>query len=211
MTNLYNFMDGADGLAGLMAVIGFGAMAAAAFIANDLALSMACAAIASAGAGFLAFNFPPARIFLGDAGSIPLGFLAAMLGAHGAHSGAWPWWFPLLVFSPFIVDASVTIARRLISGERIWIAHRNHYYQRLVLSGWSARRLAAAEGCLMVCSAASALYALGQGRMLQCAILVGWPVLYAILVALIETKRDPNKNMNGSGARKSNGAPGEEE
>jgi UDP-GlcNAc:undecaprenyl-phosphate GlcNAc-1-phosphate transferase len=211
MTNLYNFMDGADGLAGLMTVIGFGAMSTAAFVAGDLALAMACAAIASAGAGFLAFNFPPARIFLGDAGSIPLGFLAATLGAHGAHSGAWPWWFPLLAFSPFVVDASVTLGKRLIRGERIWIAHRHHYYQRLVLGGWSARRLVAAEGLLMVCTAASALYALGQERMLQCGILIGWPILYVILIAIIEMKRDSNKNMNGSGARKSNGAPGEEE
>ena len=87
--------------------------------------------------GFLVFNFPPARVFLGDAGSVPLGFLAGALGAQGALSGAWPMWFPVLVFSPFIVDATVTIARRVARGERIWIAHRDHYYQRLVLSGWT--------------------------------------------------------------------------
>lgn len=209
MTNLYNFMDGADGLAGLMTLIGFGAMAFAAIVADQLALAMACGAIASAGAGFLGFNFPPARIFLGDAGSIPLGFLAAALGLHGVLSGAWPAWFPLLTFSPFVVDATVTLGKRLVRGERIWIAHRDHYYQRLVLGGWSARRLAAAEALLMLCTAASALYALGQGQMLQCGILVGSSVLYAILIALVETRRDSNKNMNGTGARKSNGTPGE--
>lgn len=149
MTNLFNFMDGADGLAGTMAVIGFATLALNAFWASALPLAAVCAAIASACAGFLAFNFPPARVFMGDAGSIPLGFLAGALGLHGALAGAWPLWFAPLVFAPFIADASVTLARRLARGERAWVAHRSHYYQRLVLSGWSARCLVRASGLLM--------------------------------------------------------------
>jgi UDP-N-acetylmuramyl pentapeptide phosphotransferase/UDP-N-acetylglucosamine-1-phosphate transferase len=84
MTNLYNFMDGSDGLAGGMALAGFGAMALAAAMARQWPLALACAAIASASVGFRAHNFPPARVFLGDAGSVPLGFLAGALGLHGA-------------------------------------------------------------------------------------------------------------------------------
>ncbi len=192
MTNLFNFMDGADALAGSMAAIGFGAMAVAALSAGDVALATTCAALASASAGFLAFNFPPARIFLGDAGAVPLGFLAGALGAQGALSGAWPGWFPLLVFSPFIVDATVTIARRLARGERVWIAHRDHYYQRLVLSGWTARRLALAESLLMLAAAVSALASLSAGEMLRCGILAGWSILYGILVAAIEVAKKSN-------------------
>ena len=93
---------------------------------------------------------------MGDAGSIPLGFLAAALGILGAQQNVWPWLFPLLVFSPFIVDASVTLARRGLRGEKIWQAHRSHYYQRVVLLGASHRQLACAAYMLMLASAALA-------------------------------------------------------
>jgi UDP-N-acetylmuramyl pentapeptide phosphotransferase/UDP-N-acetylglucosamine-1-phosphate transferase len=156
MTNLYNFMDGSDGLAGGMAAIGFGALALAAWLAGAPGLAAFCAAIAAAALAFLRFNFPPARVFMGDAGSIPLGFLAATLGILGAVQHVWPWPFPLLVFSPFIVDASVTLARRGVRGEKIWQAHRTHYYQRVVLLGASHRELAVAAYALMLAAAALA-------------------------------------------------------
>ena len=131
VSNLYNFMDGANGLAGGMAVLGFAAYAAVAWAAHpDIAIS--AAVIAAAAAGFLLFNFPFAKVFLGDSGSIPLGFLAGGLGYWGWCSGAWAFWFPVFVFSPFIADASVTLLKRLLRGERIWQAHRQHYYQRMI-------------------------------------------------------------------------------
>jgi UDP-N-acetylmuramyl pentapeptide phosphotransferase/UDP-N-acetylglucosamine-1-phosphate transferase len=160
MTNLYNFMDGADGLAGGMAVVGFGAYALAAWLADQHAFALACMSVAAAGAGFLLFNFPPARMFLGDAGSIPLGFLAGAFGLTGWLSGMWPLWFPPVLFAPFVADASVTLLRRALRGERVWQAHRSHYYQRQVLMGWSHRRLALLEYTLMLVSAAVALTAL---------------------------------------------------
>ncbi|MHB1085900.1 MAG: MraY family glycosyltransferase [Thiobacillus sp.] len=150
MTNLYNFMDGSDGLAGGMAAIGFSALALAAWLGDAPGLAVLCASIAAAALAFLRFNFPPARVFMGDAGSIPLGFLAAVLGILGAQQNVWPWLFPLLVFSPFIVDASVTLARRGLRGEKIWLAHRSHYYQRVVLLGASHRQLAWAAYTLML-------------------------------------------------------------
>lgn len=156
MTNLYNFMDGSDGLAGGMAAIGFGALALAAWLGGAPGLAALCAAIAAAALAFLRFNFPPARVFMGDAGSIPLGFLAAALGILGARQNVWPWLFPVLVFSPFIVDASVTLARRGLRGEKIWQAHRSHYYQRAVLLGASHRQLAIAAYALMLAMAALA-------------------------------------------------------
>ena len=157
MINLYNFMDGMDGLAGGMAVFGFGFLAVLSWAGNHQPLMLVSASIAAAAAAFLLFNFHPARIFLGDAGSTTLGFLAAGLGLIGWQYEVWSLWVPLLVFSPFIVDASVTLARRLVRGEKFWQAHRSHYYQRLVLSGWSHRRTALAEYGVMVCCGIGAL------------------------------------------------------
>jgi UDP-N-acetylmuramyl pentapeptide phosphotransferase/UDP-N-acetylglucosamine-1-phosphate transferase len=67
--------------------------------------------------------------------------------------------FPLVVFGPFVLDASVTLARRVLRRERVWQAHRSHYYQRLILLGWSHRRTAAAEYALMAASGVAALVA----------------------------------------------------
>lgn len=192
MANLFNFMDGADGLAGLMAAMGFGALAVAASRADAMPIAILAGALASASLAFLAFNFPPARVFMGDAGSVPLGFLAAALGWAGVREGAWPAWFPLLVFSPFIVDATVTLARRVAGGENFWRAHRSHYYQRLVLGGWSHRRLALASAALMAAAGASALAALWAPVMLQRGILVSWVIAYAAGLAGID-RRYPRK------------------
>jgi len=200
MTNLYNFMDGADGLAGGMTLIGFAAYALAAWRAGDAALALGSATIASASVAFLAYNSPPARLFLGDAGSIPLGFLAGILGAYGVFIGAWPPWFPLLVFSPFVADATVTLARRLVRGEKIWIAHRQHHYQRLVLAGWSVRRLAMVEYIVMLAAAASALLAGAAGLAMQCAILVLWFAFYVLVMFTVE-------RMERSKAPRDEGAP----
>ena len=96
---------------------------------------------------------------MGDVGSIALGFLAGAIGVAGWCESAWPLWFPLAVFAPFIVDASVTLVRRALRSEQIWQAHRSHYYQRLILSGWSHRRTALWEYALMLTCAAFALVA----------------------------------------------------
>ena len=188
MTNLYNFMDGSDGLAGTMGVVGFGAYAWAAFQSGQAGLGIICLALASANVGFLAHNFPPARVFMGDAGAIPLGFLAGALGVQGFASGAWGAAFPVLAFSPFIVDASVTLLRRLARRERVWQAHRSHYYQRLVLAGWNPRRLLFAAGGLMLAASASALLLRGADAMLQCGIIFFWAALYALLLPAIDRK-----------------------
>lgn len=142
MTNLYNFMDGADGLAGGMGVIGFGAFAAAAWLAGGAAFAAVCVALSAASAAFLLHNMHPAQIFLGDVGSIPLGFLAGALGVVGWRNDYWPLWFPILVFGPFIADATITLLKRMIRGERFWEAHRGHYYQRMVLMGLGHRNTA---------------------------------------------------------------------
>lgn len=187
MTNLYNFMDGSDGLAGGMALFGFAGYGAAAWLGGAESFALLAWIIAAGAAGFLLFNFPPARLFMGDAGSIPLGYLAAALGVAGWVAGLWPVAFPVLVFSPFIVDASVTLLRRLARGEKIWQAHHSHYYQRLVRMGWSHRRLAVAEYALMAVTGASAL-GLVMHPDWQPGMVVGWVACYAILAVSIDRR-----------------------
>jgi UDP-N-acetylmuramyl pentapeptide phosphotransferase/UDP-N-acetylglucosamine-1-phosphate transferase len=186
MTNLYNFMDGSDGLAGGMALFGFAAYALGGWIGGDLVLAVISASVAAAAAAFLAFNFPPARVFMGDAGSIPLGFLAAALGLVGWQQGLWPLWFPLLVFSPFILDASVTLARRILRGERFWRPHKTHYYQRLVQLGWGHRDTALAEYLLMAVCGAAALWSLGRSHAVQLAVLAAAFLLYCALAIAVD-------------------------
>ncbi len=164
-TNLFNFMDGSNGMAGGMAVSGFGAYALAAALAGEGGLAAAAAAFAGAGTGFLRFNFPRARVFLGDAGSIPCGFMAGALGVAGWARGVWPEWFPVLVFAPFVADASVTLGRRIWRRERFWEAHRDHYYQRLVQSGAGHVRTAFAWYAAMALCAGGALLALHENGM----------------------------------------------
>jgi len=181
MANLYNFMDGSDGLAGGMALFGFAALAWAARLAGQVPLAVVCAGIAAAAAAFLCFNFHPARIFMGDAGSVPLGFLAAALGIAGREAAAWPLWFPLLVFSPFIMDATVTLLRRALRGEKVWQAHRSHYYQRLVRMGAGHRGTALAAYALMAATGLSAVAASQLEFSLQCGTITMWLLIYVIL------------------------------
>ncbi len=178
MTNLYNFMDGSDGLAGGMALSGFGAYGLAAWLAGDAAFAWAAWSVAAAAAGFLLFNFHPARIFMGDAGSIPLGFLAAAFGLLGWQRGLWPWWFAPLVFSPFVADASITLAKRWLRGASILQAHREHYYQHLVRMGWGHRRTALHAYALMAAAGGSALWGTAQETTVQALLLLLWCAAY---------------------------------
>lgn len=186
ITNLYNFMDGSDGLAGGMALFGFSFYAFGAWQAGDGELAFPALAIAAACGAFLLFNFHPARIFMGDVGSIPLGFLAATWGLLGWQRGDWPLWFPLLVFSPFVVDASVTLLKRLLRREKIWQAHRGHYYQRLVQMGWGHRRTALVEYILMALAGGSALWLASQVWALQVMGLMLWGAIYYALAIAVD-------------------------
>lgn len=180
MINLYNFMDGANGLAGGMSVFGFTAYAVAA-ASTQTELALACAVLAGASLGFLLFNFPHARLFLGDVGSTTLGYLAGALGLLGWHWDVWPIWFPPLVFSSFIADASVTLLRRFFRGERVWLAHREHYYQRMIRMGWSHQRTTLAWYGLMLLSMMLALVGLSWPGSMQIMMLVGWGATLILL------------------------------
>jgi UDP-GlcNAc:undecaprenyl-phosphate/decaprenyl-phosphate GlcNAc-1-phosphate transferase len=180
MTNLYNFMDGSDGLAGGMAVFGFSFYGLASWFAGNEVFALINFSIAAAALAFLLFNFHPARIFMGDTGSIPLGFLAAALGITGYLQSIWPIWFPPLIFSPFIVDASVTLLKRALKREKIWQAHRGHYYQRLVQIGWGHRKTAWFEYALMLAAGLSALWVIGKDEFTQIVLVAGWCAAYTL-------------------------------
>jgi len=186
MTNLFNFMDGLDGFAGGMALFGFGAYAVAAILGGSIAIAAICAAVAGGAAAFLFFNINPARIFMGDAGSVPLGFLAGAIGVAGTVSGVWHLWFPALAFSLFIVDATVTLLRRLSRGEKVWQAHRTHYYQRLAVSRVGRRRTANGSYVIMLAAAGSAVLLNRDPGAAVVVVLVCWTLFYAGLLVAID-------------------------
>jgi UDP-N-acetylmuramyl pentapeptide phosphotransferase/UDP-N-acetylglucosamine-1-phosphate transferase len=150
--------------------------------------------------GFLVFNWPPARIFMGDVGSTFLGFLAGVLSVRGVRDGLFDFWVPVLVFSPFIVDATLTLLRRLFRGERIWQAHREHYYQRLVLLGWSHRKTVLAEYVLMLACGGSAVFYQQAGPRLRLLVLLSWVIIYTALglgIRLLEQRKNLRRSHLG--------------
>ena len=185
MINLYNFMDGMDGFAAGMAGIGFGTYTLLAWQAGHMEFALGCAIIAAAAAGFLLLNFPPARLFMGDSGSTVLGLLAGVVILQAHVAGILPLWLGMLVFSPFIVDASITLAARVLRGERFWMPHKSHYYQRLVQLGWGHRRTVLAEYTLMMACSGTAVVTAGKTIYAQTSIITVWSILYLLIMRLI--------------------------
>ncbi len=182
--NLFNFMDGSDGLAAATAISGFGAYGFAAWQAREPA--EVYVALAVAVVPFLAVNLPPARAFMGDVGAVPLGFLAATFGLAGCRNGTWPLWFPLLVFLPFVADASVTLLRRLLGGERVLEAHRTHYYQRLHQLGAGHGGTLAVYAVLATGSSCTAVAVLSAAPDAGAWALAAWAVILAVFFAGID-------------------------
>ena len=133
LVNVWNFMDGIDGLATSQAML---AAVAFAWLVPDMA--PAALVLACTSAGFIPFNFPRARIFLGDVGSGTLGYaLAALAGAGAERMGLPSAALLLLPLSAFLLDASLTLGARMLAGERWWQPHTTHLYQRWVKTGRS--------------------------------------------------------------------------
>lgn len=182
MTNLYNFMDGMDGFAGGMALFGFGGFAVLGYWHDHLPFTLINLSLVSAVAGFLRFNFPPAKIFMGDTGASSLGFLAGALSLWGQQEGLFPLWIAFLLFSPFIVDATVTLGRRLLQREKVWLGHKSHYYQRLVQLGWGHLHTVLWEYGLMALCGISALGAFWLPIYAQWGLLSVWIIIYVGLI-----------------------------
>jgi Fuc2NAc and GlcNAc transferase len=142
VTNIYNFMDGIDGLAASQAVIAASAIAIVAGRAGQIDVAIGMTILAAGAAGFLALNWPPARIFMGDVGSTFLGFSFgawALVAMPGGSGGLTPLLWIVALF-PFLFDGIYTLLRRMLLGEPFYRAHRSHLYQRLVQAGWTHRR-----------------------------------------------------------------------
>lgn len=141
LTNLYNFMDGIDGIAAgeavsvgsvagtLLLIMGHGGMAAVAWV------------IAAAAGGFLVWNWAPAKIFMGDVGSGLLGFLFGTVAIASEGAGAVPLLVWVLLLGTFVMDATATLLRRVVRGERWYSAHCKHAYQRIARAGFSHARV----------------------------------------------------------------------
>jgi UDP-N-acetylmuramyl pentapeptide phosphotransferase/UDP-N-acetylglucosamine-1-phosphate transferase len=153
--NLFNFMDGIDGLAASEAAAIGGGLLAFASVGNgvDPAVALLAAGLIGAAIGFLLWNWSPARIFLGDVGSVPLGYLSGFLLLGLAVRGHWK--IALILPLYFLADATITLLRRLVRGERVWQAHRQHFYQRAVRDGLNhaavVKRVIAADLLLIGC------------------------------------------------------------
>ena len=182
--NLYNFMDGSDGLAAAMTLVGFAAYGAVlAWQDAPAALPLALSATA---VPVLLVNRPPARMFLGDVGAVPLGFLAAAFGLGGVAGGLWAAWFPPLVFLPFVADATATLARRVVARERFWESHKSHYYQRLhQLGAGHAGTLAVWAGLMGGC-AGTAVACACLAPQWGAAALTAWCAVHAGVFAAID-------------------------
>jgi Fuc2NAc and GlcNAc transferase len=141
MMNLYNFMDGSNGMAGFQGVFTGLVLAGSFYTGGAETMALMSLVVAAACAGFLPLNFPGARVFMGDVASVPLGFMFAALLLYGLETGSLHWPVALLVLSLFIVDATLTLLRRVFRGERWYTAHAQHVYQRLIAHGWPHSRV----------------------------------------------------------------------
>jgi Fuc2NAc and GlcNAc transferase len=129
LLNLYNFMDGIDGIASVEAICVCLGAAIIYILTGHSDLLLLPLLLACAVAGFLFWNFPPAKIFMGDAGSGFLGIILGCLSLQGAWISSQFLWVWLILLGVFIVDATVTLIRRLIRGDKVYEAHRSHAYQ----------------------------------------------------------------------------------
>jgi UDP-GlcNAc:undecaprenyl-phosphate GlcNAc-1-phosphate transferase len=151
--NAFNFMDGANGLAGFTAAIGAATLA----LVGGPFVDVAALGLLGGLAGFLPFNFPKARIFLGDAGSLPIGFALAALSAFATLREP-PVYFAPVLFFTFLFDVGLTLLRRALRRENLLTAHREHLYQLLLRMGWSHAKVTALYAAAAAVNAAVALW-----------------------------------------------------
>ncbi len=136
LTNAYNFMDGIDGLAATQGVVAGLGWTLLASVGHQPWLALIALLVAAGCTGFLVHNWPPAKIFMGDVGSAFLGFTFAFMALAELPQNPQAALVGALLLWPFIFDTAFTMVRRFMRGENIFLAHRSHLYQRLVLAGW---------------------------------------------------------------------------
>lgn len=201
MSNLYSLMDGADGMASGMSLFGFSFYGVVCLMNGNEAVALMNFSIGAAALGFLYHNFYPARVYMGKSGSITLGFLAAAFGVWGWHQSYWPFWFPILVFSPFVVDATLSVISRARQGEKFTQVHHGCYYQRLAQMGWGNQKITIAEYVLMFSAGVSALWGISQDVKGQVNLLALWSGIYVGLTMWVDRglrkKQFKHEHKNG--------------
>lgn len=154
--NAFNFMDGSDGIAGLHATVAGVTWMTIGLLAGETRLSLAGAVVAGACAGFLVFNWMPARIFMGDLGATLLGAMLASM--PWVTSDPRAWLLPaVVVLAPFWVDAGVTLIRRIWRGEHLFERHQQHFYQQLIRAGLTHSTVALGYGAMTAIAGVAAL------------------------------------------------------
>lgn len=137
MANLYNFMDGIDGISAIESIM-LGVVTSFWFALSGVdSLAIISIAVAGGALGFLYWNWSPAKIFMGDVGSLALGAFFAILALIGSSIFEIPFSAFIILYAVYLADAGVTLLHRMIKREQWWQAHRSHYYQRAVQSGYS--------------------------------------------------------------------------
>lgn len=148
MLNLYNFMDGIDGIASLEAICSCLGLCLIYWLTGQASALWAPLLLAMAVGGFLFWNFPPARIFMGDAGSGFLGIILGCLSIQAAWAGSEYFFSWLIMLGVFVVDATFTLIRRLVRGDKVYEAHRSHAYQFASRAYGSHKRVTLAVTCI---------------------------------------------------------------
>jgi Fuc2NAc and GlcNAc transferase len=142
MTNLFNFMDGTDGIAGVQASSTAFLSGVLFWISAQHGMAMLCFILMAASSGFLVWNWPPARIFMGDVGSCLIGFSFGTLALIGEKTDSVPILLWIIMLAVFICDATLTLFRRMLQKKSWYSAHKSHAYQRFVQLGASHKKLA---------------------------------------------------------------------
>jgi len=180
MANLYNFMDGIDGLAAAQTIVASTTLGFWFYMAGDTPMALVCLTLAAASYGFILHNWCPAKIFMGDVGSISIGAFFGTLIIIGTNRHEISVLNFLGLFAVFVLDSSLTIIRRCIKGEKIWLPHRQHYYQRLATAGYSHSQIAISAIILMIICSLLATLSVAYHDMIVFSIL-------GILITLIAT------------------------
>ncbi len=186
--NFYNFIDGIDGLAAGSAFIAAGFISLIAYILGHIPLALLSLAVAGAALGFLQFNFPPSRLFMGDGGSTFLGFFFAYIAIAGNRLvPELPIFIPVLILSSLYLDAGLTLIKRGLKGERILDAHHTHYYQRLLSLGLNHKQVTILEYALTVLLGVSAVIYFKAGGLFPVFLTACWVVIFTALIMKIRS------------------------
>jgi UDP-GlcNAc:undecaprenyl-phosphate GlcNAc-1-phosphate transferase len=184
--NFYNFIDGIDGLAAGSAFISSLFLALVAWVVGQPVFAVMCLAVSGAALGFLQFNFPPSRLFMGDSGSTFFGYVFAYLAVAGNHARPEiPLFVPFLLLSSLYLDAGLTVINRLVRREKLFQPHRTHYYQRLLQIGLNHKQVTLLEYLVTILLGASALLYVRAGQWFAPFLGLAWAATFVLLILKI--------------------------